>query len=363
MSQTSPHSPDTIATAPDQTPLTYQHDPERATPTLSAPTIEQSEPALVQVQHRLFQLATQIDQIQTQLARLVNESQFSSSQLVGITRHLTDVQVANVLSDHVAELTTQLATQQERLDALVQTATHGVRQEQIEQLAQAIARTASQEQMERLAQAVAGRAQLEQLAQAITKAAQQEQVERLAQAVAQTAHQTQVERLLQIVAEREQLAMLEDAIKKLGRTQFKSNTLGETKEQQIASAIATLQEIVTHREQLQEGQTLRNAEEIAAAQRDSLAALAAELLPALDSLELALEHGSGMLDRQRAQLGTVTARYQEYLTAQGQFMAGLGQTPAPGFWQRLRGQGQVAALPPLPCNRCLLTIFKRFFKG
>jgi molecular chaperone GrpE len=315
-------------------------------PVLPTPPVPQSDPSLLQMQNRLFHLATQIEQIQTQLARLASESQFSGNQLAGLTRHLTDVQATNALSDRVADLTTQLADQQTRLDALAQLGANAARREQVEQLAQAIAQTANREQVAQVAQTMLQRDHLEQLTLALAKAARQEEVERLTQAVAQTANQSQIERLLQVVADRDTVANLEEAIKKLGRTQFKSNTLGESKEQQVASALATLQEIVTRREEAEENRGVRNAEELSAARRESRAELAAELLPALDSLELALAHGGSILDQQQAQLRAVTAQYRDYLTAQTRYWDGLAQAPSPSFWQRLRGQPQLLEGPP-----------------
>jgi molecular chaperone GrpE len=277
----------------------------------------------LQIQNRLFQLATQIDHIQAQMERLAAETQTSGDQVAVLTRHLTDAQRSDLLAQRLAELATQLAAQEEQLAAIRQTLDSAASREQFQQLQQSVAQTAQRDQLERLAQAVA--------------------------------NQEQVERLLQIVAHQQQVEQLEDALKKLGRTQFKTNTLGETREQQIASALTSLQEIATRREQTHTSQVQRTAQQLEEARGAARTQFAAELLPALDSLELALDQGALVLGRQRTQTETTLAAQANYLTALEQYVATESQpvqpAPSPGFWQRIFGSTPELpppAPPPLP---------------
>jgi molecular chaperone GrpE (heat shock protein) len=269
-----------------------------------------TESVLLQIQNRLLHLTMQIEHIQGQVEHLIAETEQSGEQIDVVTRQLITEPVTNVIHEQLAQLATQLVDQQDQLIALQQTASN---------------------------------------------AASQEQVEQLTQALAQTAHQAQLEQLSQLVADRAQLANLEETLKKLTRTQFRANTLGETKEQQVASALATLQEILNRREQRQESQVLRNTQQLATVRGEARSQMAAELLPALDSLELALENGAALLARQHEQLATVTAAQNAYLAA---LVQPPSQAQSPGssgsFWARLWGKStstpapDASALPDLP---------------
>lgn len=274
------------------------------------------EQPLRQIQQRLLNLVLQVERMQTRLESLADESETSSDQLRAILQHLTNTQAAQALNERLAELATQRATEQEQLAAL----------------AQDVEKLARYDQLERLFDSMAGR----------------EQLAALTQSVEQLARHDQIDRLLELVAERNQLASLEETIRKLSRTQFKSNTLGETREQQITNALATLQEIATRREQQRESQTLRASQELTDARSEGRSLMAAELLPALDSLELVLENGQQLLARQRSQIEAALSAQQAYLTA---LSDALTQGPAPesperGFWQRL--WGTYAPLPAAP---------------
>lgn len=253
----------------------------------------QAETTLIQIQHRLFNLATQIDHIQSQVDNLVMDTQISGEHVMTLTRHLTDVQGLQTVNERLAELLTQITAHQSQLETVTQT---------------------------------------------ITQTANREQVERLTQMLGTVANQEQLQRLTQLVANQEQVTQLEDALKKLMRTQFKANTLGESKEQQITSALAILQELATQREKAQFNQTARDPQPVVAAHPDGRAELAAELLPALDSLELALENGAALLERQRAQVHTIMRDQANYLTELADYAAAQRQAPVQppvGFWQRL----------------------------
>ena len=306
------NAPDTVAV--DHTPVTEPTDSQSFAPTTNP------EPAFLQIQNRLFNLATQIDHIQEQLADLTADTRASSDHVMALTRHLTDPQSLQTVHERMAELAAHLVDNQEQVIALTQ----------------AIQQTADRAQVERLAQTVADR----------------EQLERIAQSLAGTANQEQMERLLQSVADREQVASLEETLKKLTRTQFKTNTLGESKEQQVSSALATLQTIATNRERVQESLNARSAQQLTQTRAEARAELAAELLPALDSLEMALESGATLLDRQHTRVDEIARIQSKYLAALADYMTTVEPrqtaiTVSPGFWQRMFGS-QPEPQPPAP---------------
>jgi len=197
-------------------------------------------------------------------------------------------------------------------------------------------------------------------------AAMDTHLESLTEQVAQLASRAQIEQLLQTAANQAQVGQLDEAFKRLSRTQFKANSLSESKEQQVQSALTTLQELATRRARLEEAQTQRTTQQLEGARRAARAELAAELLPALDSLELALDHGAALLPRQRLATDELAAQHTHYLTqvqlnldAQVQQLERRLQAPdvaSPGLWRRLFGPGAPAAaetpppppLPPLP---------------
>ena len=100
-----------------------------------------------------------------------------------------------------------------------------------------------------------------------------------------------------------------DSVKKLGRTQFKANTLGETREQQIEAALAVARELVTRREQIQERRSAEERLRLDELRSTARGEFAADLLPALDSIERALDAGRTLLTSQRQQVAAARAHY------------------------------------------------------
>ena len=94
---------------------------------------------------------------------------------------------------------------------------------------------------------------------------------------------------------------LAQTVAKLSRTQFKSNTLAEMKDQHVATALGTLQDVAARREQLQEARTSVEQERMASLRVEARGEFAADLLPALDGLEMALQSGRDLLERRRQQ--------------------------------------------------------------
>lgn len=290
------------------------------------------ESALHQIQHRLFQLATQIDHIQSQLETLVSETQTSGSQVSALTEHLTDVRTIDTVNERLADLVVTLSEQQEQVSALTQSLQNIVRPDQISALTQSI-------------QGVARQDQIDTLTQMLRQMARSEQIEQLIQSMVD---RTQVEQLLQAMADRQQVASLDDALKKLTRTQFKSNTLGENKEQQFEAALNTLREVVNRRQQSEDRQNVRSAQQIAEARNESRAEFAAELLPALDSLELALENGERLLERQQAQMDDVVTQQDTFVNRLATYLTTAQPSPTPGFWQRWRQRDPAIEAIPVP---------------
>lgn len=103
--------------------------------------------------------------------------------------------------------------------------------------------------------------------------------------------------LTRLDASQDQVEEIADSVKKLNRTQFKANTLAEAQEQRLADALATLQELATRRETAQEERTQQEQQRLTEARTQARGEMAADLLPALDGLEHAIESGRALLAR------------------------------------------------------------------
>lgn len=255
---------------------------------------------LLQLQNRLWQLTTQLDQLQTQMADLRADAGQSAVQVNALVEALTGAQLLQPVHERLATLVTTLDVTQEQLAALGKSVAAAARTDQLQALQQSLSQIARQEQVEQLLQNVA--------------------------------RQPQLERLIEVVAGQAALDELADGVKKLTRTQFKANTLAESKEQQLEGALNTLREIATRRTPVVEQPSAQNSQEqLVAARREARAEFAAELLPALDSVERALTNGLLLLERQQANLTTLVT---ERATPPPSPLV----TPMPGFWQRLFGE-------------------------
>ncbi len=135
----------------------------------------------------------------------------------------------------------------------------------------------------------------------------------------------QVELVTRLETVQEQLDELNKTVTKLSRSQFKSNTLTESREQQVADSLSTLQEIATRREEIAGQREMAEQRRLAQIRSDARGALAADLLPGVDGLELALEHAPQLLAEQRRR---EEATRNEYLRRQ--------QTTPPTVWSRVR---------------------------
>jgi molecular chaperone GrpE (heat shock protein) len=149
------------------------------------------------------------------------------------------------------------------------------------------------------------------------------------------------------LADKEQLAEISGTMTRLGRTQFKSNALGETREQHIERSLTTLQELLAQREQHHTQSQHSLAEQLETVRQEARGELAAALLPALDSVDLALASGQALVVRQRQE---IAAWEQHARAAQAPELP----PPATSAWQKLRRKfaGQAVSVPltpPAPC--------------
>ncbi|MEZ4727115.1 MAG: hypothetical protein R3E79_08295 [Caldilineaceae bacterium] len=261
--------------------------------------------ALLQVQNRLWQLTNQLDQVQTQLNELRADTGQSTVQVTALVESLTATRLLQPVHERLATLITTLDSVQDEVNTLVKSVATVARSDQLQTVQQRLEQVAHQEQMEQLLQSVA--------------------------------KQPQLERLIEVVAGQAQLEELADGVKKLTRTQFKANTLAESKEQQTENALNTLREIATRRTPVSEQPPAQNTQPLATVRQAARAEFAAELLPALDSIELALSNGFALLERQQSTLTTMIERAAAPPSPQP-------LAPAPGFWQRLLG----GEPPPAP---------------
>ena len=144
------------------------------------------------------------------------------------------------------------------------------------------------------------------------------------------------------LASRQQLAELAASVTKLGRTQFKSNALGESKEAQIERSLKTLQEMLAAREERQEQAGRQHQERFDEERRAARGELAADLLPALDGVELALESGEALVRQQQQAIAAWQAS-RARLDSQE-------ETPPapPGLWEKLRANWTRPAAPAPP---------------
>jgi molecular chaperone GrpE (heat shock protein) len=133
---------------------------------------------------------------------------------------------------------------------------------------------------------------------------------------------------------------LAQTVAKLNRTQFKSNALAEMKDQHVATALGTLQDVAVRREQLQEARTSVEQERMVALRVEARGEFAADLLPALDGLEMALLSGRGLLERRR--------RQEVEAACSAQTQSAIPEPPPvrPGLWQRLAWALWGRGLPP-----------------
>ena len=132
---------------------------------------------------------------------------------------------------------------------------------------------------------------------------------------------------------------LAQTLAKSNRTQFKSNTLAEMKDGQVTTALGALQEIAARREQAQAARAAHEQDRAAGLRDEARGEFAADFLPALDGVEMALESGHALLDRRRAAAAAAAAeaaRPREPLSEPAQ----------PTFWQRLAWALWGRGLPP-----------------
>ena len=144
------------------------------------------------------------------------------------------------------------------------------------------------------------------------------------------------------LASHQQLEDLAASVTRLGRTQFKSNALGESKETQIERSLKTLQDMLAAREERQDQAGRQHQERFDETRREARGELAADLLPALDSIELALESGEALVRQQQQAVATWQA-------SRAMPNSGVEKPPAStGLWQKLRAKRTAHPAPAPP---------------
>ncbi len=163
--------------------------------------------------------------------------------------------------------------------------------------------------------------QLQVLTRHATEASATRLIEqRLADLVSQLEeHQEQLETLSntvksfsQLDGHQTELKNLGKTLKKLTRTHFKANTLNESQQGQIQNALGTLRELVTQRDDVQPvSDDVNNQQQrLKATRKEARHEMAAELLPALDGVENAIESGRALLKRRQIKLQEVDAEIE-----------------------------------------------------
>lgn len=95
----------------------------------------------------------------------------------------------------------------------------------------------------------------------------------------------------------EKIENLAKTIKKISRTQYKSNALGQSKEKQTQEAIDILNDIIKGKESIQQAKKAKEQREIEHLKHQARAEFAADFIPVLDGIEMALEHGNELLEK------------------------------------------------------------------
>ncbi len=226
------------------------------TPVLHYSNIMQQE-ELSQMQGHLYTLVNQVEQMQWELARLSREAQQSNSRMTALTRHIIYAEAQKHLYERLAEFTTQIETSQEKIEDLAEP------QQRI------------QEKLTRF---------FEELH------AHQEQFARLS-GPQQRIEEKLVDFMNRLEEQESALNDLTRTVKKMSRTQFKANALGETKEQQVNETLSLLRELATKRDELTQTQQQEEQKRIEELKARARGDLAADMLPVLDGIEMALEHG------------------------------------------------------------------------
>ena len=152
---------------------------------------------------------------------------------------------------------------------------------------------------------------------------------------------------------------LGQTVAKLSRTQFKSNALAEVKDEQVASALGVLRDVASRGGPAQEARTLLELERAGALSLETRGEFAADLLPALDGLEMALDSGRALLARGQQNDGaTPVAQVQSASAGPARGAPSLLQRLAwASFGRRLpAGSGVTGAAPSLPPARDEMTV-------
>ncbi|MEM7536975.1 MAG: nucleotide exchange factor GrpE [Chloroflexota bacterium] len=259
------------------------------------------EQELAQIQNRLLNLATQLEHLEGLVEHLNTDVQTSSMQVSTLVRHMTDPQGLHDVSEQLAEMMARQDNYQENFGAVVQTLTN-------------------------VAQQTANLTQLDQMAKSVNQT------------------------VTNLVESQQQLDKLSSSLQRLSRTQFKTNALTEKKEQQIDNSFSIFQDMLTKKDELQNVQTEQTRLRHAQIRRESRVEVATQLLPALDSLALALESGYTLSEKQNTQAETTRQQAQQNAQQRAHQATSLSvpaPPPQPSFLQRI-GLASAPASTPAP---------------
>ena len=209
----------------------------------------QMNPELLQIQNRLLNLTNQIEFIHANIDRLTTDMKASGVQIDSLTHNLTHPDANQQIADNWSEIFIRLEEYQDKMDGLLSIAKQSAGSQQLNELSQALLETNGK-----------------------------------------------------VARNQDQLDELAKSLKKLTRTQFKANTLVENKDQHLNSAFTTLQDMAIRRETADENRSQQAAEQLDVLRKDARIELVAEILPAIDSLERALESGASLSTRQKQEI-------------------------------------------------------------
>ena len=149
-----------------------------------------------------------------------------------------------------------------------------------------------------------------------------------------------VKLLSQLESHEEQLKNVAKTVKKLSRTNFKANTLNESQQQRMQEALSTLRELATRRDEAAEVDGREEEQRLTKAGLQARREMAAELLPALDGVENALDSGRALLVRRQQKSAQIEAEVDAQIQAEEHTqeptsIKKYSLQSNPSFWERL----------------------------
>jgi molecular chaperone GrpE (heat shock protein) len=242
----------------------------------AAPPPSEEPPIATQLVQRFLQLAGQLDALQAQVGRLAAAMEHERNQIDLLIEHLgKGVETSDPLQERLVELTEQMSSDHE---------------------------------------------QTIYLSRKLTELATQDQMVRLAT----------------VVATQSQVMELTESVQELIRAQQRNQELTETRGRQVTEILNTVQAFLNRRSQHEAQEIVMDGARLEETRSEARGEFAAQFLPAIDGLEVALEEGRALLTRHRQELSDMN---------QGQTVAGGERHAASGslvnrLRSRLSGEGE-----------------------